>query len=125
MRLRYLPIELIITVHDRLISAYGGSYGIRDEAALAAALERPKNSISYGNDDLFQLASLYADGIANGHPFVDGNKRTGFIASYTFLGLNDIQLDASEEEAVTMTVQLAAGEVSQDDYAQWLCRESI
>jgi death-on-curing protein len=103
-----------------LITEHGGSHGVRASGLLESALSRPVNLFSYGNPDLPALAAADAAGIIKNHPFIDGNKRTGFAAAATFLDSNGLELTAPEAEATRMTLDLAAGTVSEDEYAAWL-----
>lgn len=118
---KWLLKTAILAVHNQLIAEFGGAEGIRDEGLLDSALSRPVNTFNYGgNVSLPFLAATYASGIIQNHPFVDGNKRTGFLAAYMFLGRNGVQLVADEISATVMTLSLAAGEISEDEYAMWL-----
>jgi death-on-curing protein len=110
----------IVTLHSEQIAEHGGASGIRDSGLLESALMRPLNAWSYGEADLCELAALYAEGIARNHPFVDGNKRTGFLAAYTFLGLNGLELGAPEPEAVEKMLGLASGTLAREAFADWL-----
>ncbi len=110
----------ILAIHGQLIARFGGIDGVRDEGLMDSAIARPALRFQFNHPDLFDLAASYADGIVNNHPFLDGNKRTGFMAAYTFLGINGQQLKASEEQAVLQTLALAASEITADDYANWL-----
>jgi death on curing protein len=83
-------------------------------------LARPENLFAYGEPSLFELATAYASGIVRNHPFIDGNKRTGFLAAFIFLRINGYLLQASEAEAVVMTLGLASREVDEAGYAKWL-----
>ena len=103
-----------------LISHHGGLPGIREPNLLDSALARPLNLFNYGDPDLPTLAASYAAGIIGNHPFVDGNKRTGFAAAATFLDINRLELTASETQATQMTIDLATGDLSEDEYAAWL-----
>jgi death-on-curing protein len=116
----WLTGELVLAIHDRQLSEFGGPAGIRDAGALESALGRPKNRWAYEGGDLARLAAAYGFGIARNHPFVDGNKRTAFLSIVTFLGLNDVELIASEAEAVVMILGLAAGEIDEDGLARWI-----
>lgn len=116
----WLSKSLILAVHDRLLADYGGSSGLRDEGLLESALGKPVNLFAYGKPTLFALAASYAVGIVKNHPFVDGNKRTGFVAAAAFLDSNGIELVASEADATLKTLGLAAGEISEEEYAYWL-----
>ena len=119
----WLDQAVVIAMHDRLLAEHGGASGLRDDAVLESALARPQQLISYGDPDLFDLAAAYAAGIVQNHPFVDGNKRTGFMTAYVFLARNGMQLIASEIDAVQAVIALAANELQEIDFAAWL-RES-
>ena len=93
---------------------------MRDERRMDAATASPRQQHAYGEKSLAKLAAAYAVGIAQGHPFVDGNKRTGFMAVAAFLELNGRVFGAPEVEVVLQTLGLAAGEVSEGQYAEWL-----
>ncbi len=116
----WLPVELVIGIHERQLRRFGGPSGIRDPGALESALGRPRNRWAYEDGDLAQLAAAYAYGIARNHPFVDGNKRAALLSLVTFLGLNGIDFVANEAEAVVMIRDLAAGTVSEDGLARWI-----
>jgi death-on-curing protein len=116
----WLPLEVIFALHDRLLSRFGGAEGIRDRGMLESALGKPQQLLHYGAPSIFELAASYAFGIVKNHPFIDGNKRTGFMAAYTFLGVNGRALIAPEEEAVIQTLGLASGAIGEKDYAAWL-----
>jgi death-on-curing protein len=85
-----------------------------------SAVNRPKQLFNYSQPSLFELAAAYAFGIIKNHPYVDGNKRTGFMAAYTFLLINGQELHATEVDAVLQTLALAAGELEEAGYANWL-----
>ena len=112
-------------LHGEQIAEHGGASGIRDAGLLESALMRPLNAWSYGETDLCALAALYAEGIARNHPFVDGNKRTGFLAAYTFLALNGLELEAAEADATEKMLGLAAGTLGREDFAGWLRARTV
>jgi death-on-curing protein len=112
--------ETVLTLHEQSLAQFGGSAGIRDAGMLDSALGRPQNLFAYGKPTLFELAASYAFGLAKNHPFVDGNKRSAFVTAVLFLELNGQCFSASEAEAVLRTLALAAGEMSEVDYAAWL-----
>ena len=120
MTLRWLLEGVVIAMHGEQIAEHGGSLGIRDAGLLSSALARPQNQAVYSESSVFDLAAAYAFGIIRNHPFVDGNKRTGFLAAYVFLDLNGWQLMASEVEAVTAALALAASEMNEAGFADWL-----
>jgi death-on-curing protein len=113
-----------LALHDMMLASYGGSSGIRDEGMLESALGKPRNVFSYGTPDLAELAASYSFGVVRNHPFIDGNKRTGFMLGATFLEINGLRFSANEESVVIMTRQLAAGEIQEKDYAEFLRRNS-
>jgi death-on-curing protein len=116
----WLDKDAVIAVHIQLLARFGGLEGIRDEGMLESALNRPQPLFHYGDPSLFELAASYATGLVKNHPFLDGNKRSGFMAAYVFLGVNGYRLQAPEEEAVIMTRDLAPGETDEAAYAAWL-----
>ena len=120
----WLPKPFILKVHDRQLQLHGGASGLRDEGLLDSALARALNAFGYGETDLHSLAALYAAGIIQNHPFIDGNKRTGFVAGLTFLQANGFALTASMAERLAFTVMLAAGEFDNEGYADWLRKNS-
>jgi len=123
------PVWLLRTVveaiHDAQLSEHGGLPGLRDPGLLESALARPRNSHGYGETDIRVLAASYAFGIARNHPFLDGNKRMAFLAAYVFLRLNGWRMTANEAEATAVTIALAGGQMSESDFATWLCNNSI
>jgi death-on-curing protein len=116
----WVSAAVVLAVQEELLARFGGISGLRDERLLDSALNRPQHLFHYGNPSLFDLAAEYAFGIVKNHPFLDGNKRAGFMAAYIFLGANGQELEAPEDEAVLHTLALAAGEIGADEYAVWL-----
>jgi death-on-curing protein len=112
--------EVVLLAAEQSLAQFGGLAGIRDEGLLDSALEKPRNLLAYGDPSLFDLAASYGFGIVRNHPFMDGNKRAGFVVAVTFLQLNGWCLEAGEADAVLRTLALAAGEMSEGDYAAWL-----
>ena len=116
----WLSPEAVRAFHVRLLADFGGSEGVRDEGLLESALSKPANLYHYEKADLFALAAAYAFGIVKNHPFIDGNKRTGFVAAAVFLDLNGHELIAPETEATLKTLALASGAITQAELAGWL-----
>ena len=116
---------VIVAVHAEQIAEHGGKNGLRDRGLLSSALARPRNLVGYEAPTVFDLAAAYAYGIAQKHPFIDGNKRTGFLAAYIFLALNGWKLIASEASAVEAMLALASGGMSEAEFADWLKAQSI
>ncbi|MEE9369430.1 MAG: type II toxin-antitoxin system death-on-curing family toxin [Pontiella sp.] len=106
--------------HLEMLSMFGGLAGVCDEGLLDSALGRPRHLYAYGTSTLFELAAEYAVGIIKNHPFLDGNKRAGFMAAALFLEVNGLHFGASEEQVVLHTLGLAASGISGAEYASWL-----
>ena len=106
-------------LHSEQLAAHGGGNGVRDAGLLDSALQRPRNLAAYGHPDAAALAASLAFGVARNHPFVDGNKRTAFVAAATFLEANGWRFEASEAEVVITILALAAGDISEDALADW------
>jgi death-on-curing protein len=115
----WLLDEAVLIAHEISLAQFGGSDGIRDAALLKSALARPKNLFAYSKPTFMQLAAAYTYGIVGNHPFVDGNKRTGFLAGAAFLELNGLKLRATETDATSIIVGVAAGGVTEEQLAQW------
>lgn len=116
----WVPTRACVIFHDRQIARHGGAPGIRDIALLEAACARPINQAGYGDPDVFDLAAAYAFGIAKAHAFIDGNKRTALVTALTFLSLNHANRRPDPLDAVQTIEDLAAGVISEADYADWL-----
>lgn len=116
----WLDRDDCLGIHEMMLSQHGGLSGVRDEGLLLSAIAKPQNHFAYGSRSLTEMAAAYAAGIVLNHPFLDGNKRTGFMVAVTFLELNGLELTASEESAVQNTVGLASRQVSETAYADWL-----
>jgi death-on-curing protein len=110
-----------LAIHDRLLALHGGAAGLRDQGLLESALARPGQHRAYaGTSDIIALAALYTAGIVRHHPFIDGNKRTGFVIGVLFLELHGYEFKASEENATQVVMGLAAGTIDQPAYEAWL-----
>jgi death-on-curing protein len=109
-----------VAIHAECIAAFGGSDGIRDPGLLASALARPRHLFAYEKANLCRLAAAYGHGIAKNHPFVDGNKRTAFLATAIFLERNGLQLTASPAHAAVFVLALADGSLDEEGFAAWL-----
>ena len=110
-----------LALHERLLSIHGGAEGLRDLALLESALARPRQLRAYADEsEIIDLAAAYTFGIVRNHPFVDGNKRTGFVVGILFIEINGLGFTASEEEAAQAVLQLASGDIDETDYAAFL-----
>ena len=111
----------VVAVHDSLLAQHGGLPGLRDRGLLESALARPRQHYSYAETiDIIQMAALYTAGIVRNHPFVDGNKRAGFLAGIIFLELNGFDFMAGEEDVIETVLALAANDLDETEYAEWL-----
>jgi len=120
----WLTLGECLALHDLMISHYGGLAGVRDEGLLASALARPQQLFHYGEPTLEEMAAALAAGIVKNHPFLDGNKRTGFMMGAGFLERNGREFRATEVDAVLRTLALAAGEMTEAEFAAWLGENS-
>jgi death on curing protein len=111
----------VLAIHDQLLAAHGGAPGLRDQGLLQSALARPRQHHAYAaSPNIIEMAALYTAGIVRNHPFVDGNKRAGFVIGILFLELNGFDFKASEEEATRAVMELAAGTLDETRYAAWM-----
>lgn len=115
----WLDADVALAIHDRQLAEHGGGVGVRAPDMLESALGRPQNNWAYGEEDRCALAASYAFGVARNHPFVDGNKRTAWVLARLFIALNNVQLAFTSEEAISTVLALAAGELSEDELADW------
>lgn len=109
-----------LAIHDLLLAQHGGLAGVRDEGLLESALAKPQNRLAYESPTLTEMAAGFAAGIIRNHPFLDGNKRTGFMLAVTFLELNGLRFTATEESVVERTVALASKAITEAEYAAWI-----
>jgi death on curing protein len=115
----------VLTLHDRLLAIHGGAAGLRDEGLLQSAVARARQLAAYGEQaDLIDMAAVYTAGLVKNHPFVDGNKRTGFVIGILFLELNGYRFTATETAAAEAVLALAAGNLDEAGYASFL-RENV
>lgn len=110
-----------LALHDRLLALDGGAAGVRDEGLLKSALARPQQLHAYGDGpDIIDLAAAYTVGIVRNHPFIDGNKRTGFVVGVLFLEMNGQRFTAPEEDATQAILDLAAGTLDETAFTAWM-----
>ena len=111
----------VLALHDRVLSLHGGAAGVRDETLLKSALARPRQHYAYADKpEVIDMAALYTAGIVRNHPFLDGNKRTGFVTGVLFLELNGYRFTASEEDATKAVLALAAGDLTEAAFTKWM-----
>ncbi|HEX3624262.1 MAG TPA: type II toxin-antitoxin system death-on-curing family toxin [Verrucomicrobiae bacterium] len=116
--------EECLAIHDIMLAQHGGLIGLRDEGLLDSALSKPQHLFAYSKPTHAEMAASYSAGIILNHPFLDGNKRTGFMVAAVFLEVNGRELTATEESVVEYTLGLAAGTLKEKDYAAWLEKNS-
>jgi death-on-curing protein len=121
----WLQSEVLLAVHEAQLAEHGGAAGARDHGLFESALSRQKNLAGYGLPggkvpDAADLAAAYGYGISRNHPFIDGNKRTGFVATELFLALNGWALHASDADCVLTMLAVAAGDITEAAFADWL-----
>ena len=120
----WIDLEVVLAIHDEQLAEHGGQAGVRDRGLLESALARPQNQFAYGEHALPRLAASYAFGISRNHPFLDGNKRTSLVVAESFLDLNGLDLTATDAQCVTTFLQLAAGDLTEDQLADWIAANS-
>jgi death on curing protein len=116
----WIEDELALAIHDRQLVEHGGAEGLHDEALPHSTLGRPMNQFAYETTDVVELAAKYTAGIVQNHPFVDGNKRTGFVVGVLFLELNGYRFTASEETAAQAVLELAAGRMDEKGFCEFV-----
>lgn len=116
----WLLDKTVLALHEEQLAEHGGRVGIRDRGLLESALLRPQQLAHYGDADIAALAAAYGFGLAKNHPFVDGNKRVAFVVVETFLLLNGVDLVADDTDCVTTMLNLAAGEIGEEHFAEWI-----
>lgn len=120
----WVDLDVVLAIHDEQLAEHGGQPGVRDHGLLESALGRPRNQFAYGAQSITRLAASYDFGISRNHPFLDGNKRTSLVVAELFLELNGHELLASDVQCVSTFLQLAAGELSEDQLAEWIAANS-
>ena len=121
----WLNKAVVIAVHEAQLAEHGGGAGVRDQNLLESALARPENLAAYGEPDAIDLAAAYGFGISRNHAFIDGNKRTGFVAVVMFLRLNGYQLVADDASKVLTMLAVAAGEITETEFATWIRQHAV
>ncbi len=120
MNPQWIDLSVVLAIHEQQIAEHGGSLGIRDLGMIESALWRPQNLLLYNDPDIFDLAAAYGYGLAQNHGFIDGNKRTAYVATRLFLILNGYDISASAIEKVVTFEKVGKGEIDQAALASWL-----
>jgi death on curing protein len=116
----WLDREVLLAVHDEQLAEHGGISGVRDMSLFDSALAKPLNVAVYGKHSVAKLAASYCYGIARNHPFLDGNKRTAFVAMELFLMLNGFRLAADDTQCVLTMLDVASGQITEEAFANWI-----
>jgi death on curing protein len=117
---KWIGFAQVCRIHDEQLVLFDGPFGLRDAGLLESALDRPRNKYAYGERDLALLGAAYGFGITRNHPFIDGNKRTGFLAMMAFLDKNDHPFKPSQSDATEQMLKIAAGVLTEPDIAAWI-----
>lgn len=112
--------RVLYAVHDEQLAEHGGGSGVRDAGLFNSAVNRPLQLANYGMPDVAELAAAYGYGIARNHPFIDGSKRTAFVAVEMFLMLNGFEFFAEDVDCAMTMLDVAAGDISEVDFAAWV-----
>ena len=124
MRFVWIDAAVVHAIHEEQLVAHGGSAGLRDQGLLESALARAQNLASHGKPDIAACAAAYGYGLSRNHPFIDGNKRTAFVAVELFLFLNAYVLEAGDADCVLTMLRVAEGSISEEDFAAWIRENS-
>ena len=124
MRFVWIDEAVVHAVHEEQLAEHGGSAGLRDQGLLESALARPQHLESYGDPNIAACAAAYGYGLSRNHPFIDGNKRTAFVAVELFLFLNGHVLEAPDVDCVLTMLRVAEGSISEEDFAAWIRQHS-
>lgn len=116
----WLDQAVMLAVHNEQLSEHGGGVGVRDMGMFESAMGRSRHLALYGTPNVAELAAAYGFGVARNHPFIDGNKRTAFVAVELFLALNGFELEADDASCVLTMLAVAAGEMTEPDFAAWM-----
>jgi death-on-curing protein len=118
--LQWLTLDQVLEINQGELELHRKEDGLRDKGLLLSALNRPYNMLNYGRYlDISALSAIYATGIIQNHPFIDGNKRTGFLASVAFLILNGFRFEATEKDAAEIFLKLANNELDEEMLVHW------
>lgn len=120
MRFVWIDTAVVHAIHEEQLAEHGGSTGLRDQGLLESALARAQHLASYGEPDVAACAAAYGFGLSRNHPFVDGNKRTAYVAVELFLFLNSYFLEAADADCVPTMLRVAEGSLSEEDFAAWI-----
>ena len=121
----WLSADVLRAVHDEQLAEHGGAAGVRDEGLFESAMARAGNLAHYGQPDFAELAAAYGCGLARNHPFIDGNKRTAFVAVELFLDCNGYSLSAEDVDCVLTMLAVASATLDEARFADWIRRHAV
>lgn len=121
----WLDAQVFRAVHDEQLAEHGGAAGVRDIGLFESALARPRQLASYGNPDLADVAAAYGYGLTKNHPFIDGNKRTAFVATELLIDCNGSSLVAGDADCVLTMLAVADGSLSEAQFADWIRQHTV
>lgn len=120
---QFLSLDEVITIHERLIDKFGGTFGLRDKGLLESTLFRPQTGYY---EDLSQMAAALFESLLMNHPFVDGYKRVAFFASDTFLRLNGWRIQVETDAGYSFIIGfLEKGECNHEILARWILKHIV
>lgn len=122
---KWVDANVVTAIHEAQLAEHGGIVGTRDAGLLESALARPQQLAHYGEPDAAALAAAYGYGVSRNHPYLDGNKRTAFVAVELFLALNGHELVANDVDCVMTMLKVAAGEISEELFAEWIRKNTV
>jgi death on curing protein len=121
----WLRADVMMAVHEEQLAEHGGAAGVRDPGLFDSAIARAQNMAHYGEPDAAELAAAYGCGLARNHPFIDGNKRTAFVAAELFLECNGFGLLADDVDCVLTMLAVASGTLNQTQFADWIRQHMV
>lgn len=116
----WIDAQVLRAVHEEQLVEHGGAAGVRDDGLFESAVMRPQQLAHYGSPDVADLAAAHGYGLARNHPFIDGNKRTAFVAVELFLAINGWTLVADDAACVLTMLAVASGTLDEAALAGWI-----
>ena len=122
-----ISVELVINLHEILIDKFGGLHGIRDHKALESAISRP--FMTFDQKDLYptpiEKAAALIESLISNHPFLDGNKRIGYVLMRYFLLENNLDIRATQSEKYNLVIKIAKGQISTKQICNWISEKTV
>ncbi|MCB1152382.1 MAG: type II toxin-antitoxin system death-on-curing family toxin [Deltaproteobacteria bacterium] len=121
MKINFLSVENVLQIQRQQLEEFGGIQGVRDLRLLESAVAQPQAAFGdqYLHGDLFEMAAAYLFHIASNHPFLDGNKRAGFVSAVVFLDINGIELDDDSDDYYDLVIRVAQGQIGKPEIAEF------